>query len=339
MILYLTSDENIGLFDFLADETGALIKKYNGEFELKRFIIHDARNLNPFRYFIVDLEALNDEEDEIISAIIAFNSLFDSRLIILAEKAHRGLLERIITETNIYNIITATTIDKIKEEMRICISHQGMPGDLVLTNLNKDLDSELVAINTYSFIGENVKVVFIGAMGRTGTTTAAINMAAVLANMGAKVSYTEANNNNHLQAIHDHFFFNIPIENGSFYIDGVNYYFKGNIPMADFNFNIIDLGILTESNIKALDVADIIILCAGTKPYELTYLNTALSLLLENEYMLALPLGSNGEHANIKIDQDKLVYLKCSQGLFDGTINSDAFRKILGNYVYQNKSL
>ena len=32
MLLYLTSTENVGLFDFLTEELGKLVKKLSGEF-------------------------------------------------------------------------------------------------------------------------------------------------------------------------------------------------------------------------------------------------------------------------------------------------------------------
>lgn len=48
MFLYLTSTENVGLFDFLTDEEGMLVKKLSGKFSLNRFVVHDMRNLNHF---------------------------------------------------------------------------------------------------------------------------------------------------------------------------------------------------------------------------------------------------------------------------------------------------
>ena len=72
MLLYLTSRENMGLFDFLTEEIGMLVKKLSGEFSLNKFVIHDMRNLDHFSYIAIDLEAIKDTEDEIIEAIIAF---------------------------------------------------------------------------------------------------------------------------------------------------------------------------------------------------------------------------------------------------------------------------
>lgn len=340
MILYLTNEENIGLFDYISEEEpGTLFKKYCGEFELKKFIIHDSRNLNPFDYFIVDLEALNDSEDELISAIIAFASLFDSRLIVYAEKASRGLLERIIDETNIYNIITGTTIEIIKEQMKTCMSNQGMTRERVVSNLNKDLDSDYLIINPYSFVGESIRIMVFGSMNRVGTTTTALNLASFLASLGAKVSYTEANNSSHLKAIYDQFFFNNPIEIDSFSSEHVEYFFRGNIPSEGYNFNIIDLGTINESNIGALRVSDINLLCGSSMPYEKPFLKVAIDLIKENKFFLSLPLGSEIDYQDMKINKECTVYQKHTQNLFDGTTNQNIFKKVMGQFVFQNKSL
>ena len=46
MLLYLASNQNIGLFDFLVKERGMVVKKLSGEFLLKQFVINDMRNIS-----------------------------------------------------------------------------------------------------------------------------------------------------------------------------------------------------------------------------------------------------------------------------------------------------
>lgn len=89
MLLYLSSNENIEIFDFLSKEKGMVMKKLSGEFYLKKFVIHDMRNLSHYSYFDIDLKALKDTENEIIEAIIAFKTMYDSRIIIFAEGMDR----------------------------------------------------------------------------------------------------------------------------------------------------------------------------------------------------------------------------------------------------------
>lgn len=124
MLLYLTSNENVGLFDFLTDELGMLVKKLSGEFSLNRFVVHDMKNLNHFSYIAIDLEPIN-----------AFKTLYDSRIIIFAEKADLELLNIIIEETETYNIVTAKSIEKIKEEIKISVSPHGMNKQYLLRTM------------------------------------------------------------------------------------------------------------------------------------------------------------------------------------------------------------
>lgn len=124
MLLYLTSTENVGLFDFLTDELGMLVKKLSREFSLNRFVVHDMKNLNHFSYIAIDLEPIN-----------AFKILYDSRIIIFAEKADLELLNIIIEETETYNIVTAKSIEKIKEEIKISVSPHGMNKQYLLRTM------------------------------------------------------------------------------------------------------------------------------------------------------------------------------------------------------------
>jgi hypothetical protein len=334
MILYLSSEENIGLFDFLIEEN-FIIKKYNGTFDLKRFIVHDARNIDPYRYFVVDLEAIDNSDDEIIESIIAFYSLFNSRIIILAEKANRELVERIINETNTFNIITSNEIDKMLDEIRICISSRGMTKDMVINKLNKNADSQFVS--NYSFVGENVKITIAGSQNRVGTTTIALNIASYLASMGAKVSYTEANTNNHLRQIHSYYFKDVEIENNCFTVDNINYFLNGCLPEDNYNFNIIDVGAITENNIKLFIFGNVKVLCGGSKPYELPKLLKSFQLINNEDINIITP----GQDINniINIDKENLYNINYSCDLFNNCINTNVWRSVLSDYIVEAKTL
>lgn len=92
-----------------------------------------------------------------------------------------------------------------------------MNKEYLLKSMNISMDFDIETITQYSFAGENIKIIVAGAITRVGTTTTAMNMASYLSSIGAKVSYTEANRNNHLNSIHSYFFFNIPINDEYFH--------------------------------------------------------------------------------------------------------------------------
>lgn len=343
MLLYLTSNENLGLFDFLTEEKGMLVKKLSGEFSLNKFVVHDMRNLSHFSYIAIDLAAIKDGVDEIIEAITAFKTMYDSRIIIFAEKADSILLNRIIDETETYNIITAKSIEKIKEEIGISVSSQGMNKEYLMHAMNNSMDLDIDGFSKHSFIGENIKIVLAGAMHRVGTTTTAMNMACYLASIGAKVSYTEANDNNHLTKIHSYFFHNIPVIDDCFSYEGVDFFFNNNVPLGtNYNFNIIDIGVVTEKNSKVFNIGEVKILCSGIKPYETTETVNSLEFIdLDDEGLNVLL--SEGEVLDIKktlqINQDRIYSTKFSSNLFNNNINTRIWKLILSNYIVEHKTL
>ena len=116
MLLYLSSNENLGIFDFLSEEQGMIIKKLSGNFQLKQFVIHDMRSLNHYGFLAIDICCLRDNTEEIIEAIIAFQSMYTSRIIIYLQESmdYEGLIQRLI-EVGIYNIVFADSVDRLKE--------------------------------------------------------------------------------------------------------------------------------------------------------------------------------------------------------------------------------
>ncbi len=367
MLLYLSSNENLTLFDFLKEEEGMLIEKLSGEFYLKRFIVHDMRTFSHYRYMIIDLSIIKDPIDDIIEALKALKIMYDVRIILLAGKTSIDFLNKIIDEANIYNIIFKRMLSKIKKQANVCLSEKGMTKHYVKININLNYDenegvettfklssSNLLnkdkqiienkftenkyTENKFDINDENIKIIIAGSMPRVGTTTTAMNMANYLSSVGAKVSYTEGNKSNHLSSIHSYFFFNNPIANNYFTDNDVDYYFNGNIPAEGYNFNIIDIGVLNSQNLKLLEeLGDMKLLCGGTKPYEIEEIKKVLEFANDKDVKLILPEGSvlNIEQVNLPIKNEQIYYTQYSLNLFDGNINAKVFESIL--YKYTNK--
>jgi len=334
MILWITSPENLNLFDFLTEEKQIPIKKYSGEFIIKNLIINDIKNLDVYSHIAIDLSAIKDSDEEMIEAIKAFKMMYSSSLIFYAEDENKrnSLLNRIINEAECYNIVTSNDIKKIQKEIELCVE-QRMSKEEALKNINKDIE---INIPQYTF-EENIKIIVAGAMPRIGTTTTAMNMACYLAGIGAKVSYTEANSNAHLLQIHSAFFPNIPIKDECFFQNKVNYFFDGNIPMEGYNFNIIDLGPLSKNNVKILNMADVKILCGGNKPWEVKTLNNSLGVIEEVDINILVPEIKHSIKKLININNPyKILCVKPSFNLFDRNTNCDVWQKILKQYIKQN---
>lgn len=328
MLLYLASNENIGIFDFLQIKKNMIIKKISGEFYLKKFVIHDMKSLDHYSYVVVDLESLKDSQDDIIEAIIAFRKIYNPKLIILAKNIENILLSRIVNEAEVYNVILSTDVERIHEEMKMCLDQEERFRDQIIKYV-KRLNLK------YTFTQNNIKVFVSGVKSKFCTTKTAINLATFLADIGAKVSYTEANGSGYLSRIVSYYDF----KDSSY--KGVEYYYNGNIPL-DCNFNIIDIGLLKEKKLKAVassNVADVKILCGSAKQSEANEMVKLLKLS-EDDLNIILSFTSEREKNNIKKllknHKNNVYFSEETIELFD-TQNSNIFKQILNQFIVEDK--
>lgn len=332
MLLYLSSNQNVGIFDFLTKEKGILIKKLTGEFYLKKFVIHDMRSLSHYSYVAIDLKALKDKENEFIEALVAFKTMYDSRIIIFAEgvQIDDNLIQKLL-EVKIYNIITATSVSEIKDQVLRCVSEQGM------TIEEYRSVEQLNSVSRYIFKHKNIKIAVAGVQNRVGTTTTAFNLTNYLHDIGAKVSCTEANNNGHLKDIADHYEFIQEIDK-CVKFKGIEYYMDKQFP-NDYNFNIFDLGILNFSSLSIFKACDIRILCTGSKPYELPCLNKALKLIGDEKINTIFSFSTEAGRVNLRKltenENNKVYFSQYSPSIFDGKVNEKMFKDILIDYIIE----
>ena len=334
-MLYLCSNQNINLFYFLESSDYEIpIKKMSGMFSLKQFVIHDVRNLKQFRYFIIDLKALKDTEDEIIEAISAFESMYSSRVIIFAEglEGKSPLLSRLV-EMKIYNIITFLEYESIKQEMIECISPEGKDLKSVLKNkycLHDEADSMGL-----TFLCKDIKIAVVGVERRTGTTTIAFNLTNFLYQAGADASYVEANTHGHLSTLPS-FFKNMIVHESCIEYKEVKYYFNGYFPEEN-NFTVIDFGSLAECNISVLKQCDLILLCGTAMPYEIEGIKRGLESLDKGNTQLVLlhaPSNLQGIIENMLSPCEVPVHFyEYSPTMLDESVNASLFKLLIKEYL------
>lgn len=342
MIVYLTSENNLGLFDFLVEEKQMYIKKISGTipFSLELFIKSDMRNLGGFRYLILDLSIIEEKNNNLIENLISLKTLFDIRVILFAENIEGETLNGILEEAKIANIITSNRIEKIKKEMEICISPNGMDKNYLLKNFNINYNFKIDNQIKYTFPKANTKITIAGVMNRIGTTTTAINIATYLSSLGAKVSYTEGGNSNHLALIHSYYLLNNPVKNNYFTYGGVDYFFRRQVPNSFYDFHIIDIGGINIKNIKIFNLGDIKILCGGVKPNEIEEYKLLLdNIEIEGQYDFLVPKGDiidiNNELPGNKLRS--LYKTEYTSSYFDGTTNSKIYREIFTDFTIENQ--
>jgi hypothetical protein len=337
MLLFLTTNKNIGLFDFLMEDQGMLVKKLCSEFYLKKFVIHDMRSLNHYAYVAIDIGSLKDTDDEIIEAVIAFKAMYSVRLIFFAEGIANSLLAKLFKE-DIYNIITATTIEAIREEILICVSAEGMTYKQV-KNIYP-VEQEMFGLQSkYSFLCKDIQIAVAGASPKAGTTTTAFNIANYLISIGASACYVESNGNNHLRTL-TMFHNDICTNENSIEYKGIKYYFKGNQPPT-CNFIIYDCGELKTYKSENYLSAHIKILCGTGKPYELGNLMNMAKLLTDEmfHFVLSFVPEINKEILAAYLKHNKIHYAGYSPDLFNGEPNKHIWRKILNDYIVEYKTL
>lgn len=344
MLLYLSSNQNSGLFDFLVNEHGIPVKKLSGEFCLNKFVIRDMRNFNHYSFIVIDLRSLKDSENEIIDSIIAFMAMYDSRVIILAEGRSQDdeLLMKLYNE-GVHNIITAQTAEGLKEEILECISVDGMSHKRVLQLENipsEELGSgacgTLIPQKGY-FNCNGIKIAVAGVSGKVGTTTNGLNLSHYLADLGAKVSYLEVNKNGHINILSS-FYKDIARNENFMEYKGVKYFStKSRYNFSDFNFNILDIGELAPEYLEIFRKCDIRILCATAKPYELPALTKTLELIKNVQINCLFSFASERNRKDareiVKGDNVMVYFARYSPDLFDDNANKAIWSNMLSEYA------
>ncbi|GKX31364.1 hypothetical protein SH1V18_38440 [Vallitalea longa] len=335
MILYLSSNENKDILDYIIEDKKLVVKKLIGEFDINKFVLHDMRNLSLCTQIVIDLRAVTDKEEELINALIAFKTIYDARVIILAEclKCGNELLKRLI-DVGVYNIIISEDIENIHKEIEKCIMGEGMTYQDCLKLITKPIDIQDKVISNLK--RENVKIAVAGVMHRIGTTTTAINLANYLASIGAKVCYVENNKSGHLKML-SKFYKELINKNNYLEYKGVKYYENNQNIESDNDFIIYDMGEITYKNTVAFSNDTVNILCAGIKPYELKMLYKISKLILDIDVQIVLSFVSNRD----KNKTEKLLselnnryyYVKNSTDLFSCNCNEEVFNQLLREYI------
>ncbi len=337
MLLYISSNENINVFDFLADERGSVIKKLSGQFSLKQFVINDMRSFNHYEYFAIDVKALKDTEDEIIEAILAFKSMFSSRVIFYLEdiKSYRRLISALI-EMGIYNIVFDDELESMKDEILKSISSIGILKKEVQVKFKQAFDIYDVSLEEYSFPIKDVKIAVTGAFSRVGTTTMAINLCSYLGELGAKVCYVEANNHQDINVFaQDNR--DMVIEEKVICYKGVKYLPLNSESDESFDFIIYDMGVLDMRIKYAMsNKCDKSILCTTGKPYEQDKLKKSMEILNRATYKIVMSLVSKSNQVKLKNQYENISFTEYTPNPFDSEANNNLWEEIMSEYIIKS---
>lgn len=346
MILYLTSNQNIGLLDFLQHENGQPMKRLAGEFHLYRFVTRDMRSFAHITRLVVDLSAVRDTEKEIIDALSAFRTMYDARVIIMADGRRPGdvFLSSLFDE-GIRNFITADSIEGMRLEILDCLSDEGMCYEDALryriqavSENEPESESGPLLSGSYRFNCNGLKVMVAGSTTKTGTTTVALNLAHFLRNLGAKTAYLEANDNGHIQTLPIMHKGINEVNGGGYEHKGARYYpARQKYRFGDYQFNIIDIGELKPELMEVYRQADCRVLCTPGKPYALQSMLAALKLMADcDAYVLIHSTleSTREEFRRIASNPNRKVFFPgYSPDLFDGNANASIWSQMMSEYM------
>lgn len=340
MLLYISSNESIGIFDFLSAKSCMVIKKLTGAFKLKQFVIYDMRSLNHYAYFAIDLKALRDTEDEIIEAVIAFKKMFSSRVIFYIENIESNveLIKRLV-EQGVYNIISADIVENLKEEIQKAISDSGISKMDIQLKLNRIDGINNSYIPKYTFNNKNISIAITGAAHKVGTTTTAMNLCNYLSSIGASVCYVEANNNDHIKKLPS-VYTDMTVKDGCIIYHDVKYLSLNSYIDEEYHFIIYDMGVIDGKNINVIkNKCDVAILCATTKSYEIDAYDKAIDLLDNTRVNTIFSFVQETAKSKLQKKYGEVFFTKYSTNLFDNEKNVDIWEVILDKYLTKNTIL
>lgn len=256
--------------------------------------------------------------------------MYTARITVICEgiSPQSELFKRLLA-VGVGNIVVSNDISEIQKEIKECLSNKGMT-----RYTSKERTNVVTGKENYRFSCENILIVVLSSQNRMGATTAAIGMAAWLNSVGATACYVEANKGRHLAMIAK--VYEMQEDNGHYSLDGVDYY-TDLVMQKKYNFIICDASKDYQSYTEQIAEADILLLCCGTKPYELPQTQRLFADFTDTPaYILCafvdLPLRDTYA-AYLQSGCRKVLFMEYQPELFDGKVNEKLFKSVIKEYI------
>lgn len=335
MLLYLSSNGKSELTDFLEGQE-LIIKKLIGRFSLKQFVAKDLRNYTGCKFFLLDVSCIEEQLDDFIITLQSCQMMFDARIIpVLSDMENTDRYIDRMVDIGVTDIVTADSIDGIKDELAECLSEGGMQRYKRSSGSFKKEPTIGEApmpkdIVKYRWNSRNVKIAIAGTQRRSGVTVTAFNLATWLIARGASACYVEANINRHLNWIIN--VYDAEKDGEAYPVGGIDCYFTNEID-KDYNFIIYDCGVVKEP-ITIFREGDIRLLCGSILPHEAKeYLQVLNACKDMNTYKIGLcvprPLL---EFCRESLNEDILI-ADASHDLFENNINEHIYMPMVERFI------
>lgn len=304
--IYISKEPQAIIEEYCKEQSINLVMRFINEYNLKKFLETELRNLNGVDYLIIDLQAIinSTSENEIVNSIELIRRMYNVRVIIIAEGYKEGnvLLGRIFN-LGIYNIVTARNDVMFADEIEKVFSAEGMTfGNAMKYKIN---DNMLVINKTTKVVKENIKrakqTITVGIAGtekHIGATTVAINIVKYLSELtNVTACYIENNNHNSIYSLVEdesiQTVYNEVLKKITY--KGIDLYERpenlADILKFEYEFYVFDFGNFTEmtkEEVSSFLTRDLKIIVSGNKAWEINKLIETFMIIGEdrNSYLM-----------------------------------------------------
>lgn len=129
MLSYIASNSTVNLIINICKENNiTILNQEVEEIDFLKYIKQTKVNFNLIKYLIIDLSQLKNTEDEVINSIKYFKEMYINTRIIVIAKGYdnQNVILTNLYQNRIYNIINALDELQIKEEIKKCLSQNGL---------------------------------------------------------------------------------------------------------------------------------------------------------------------------------------------------------------------
>ena len=355
MILAITN-ENEKLISEVCKEYGEeQVQVFTGVKNLNRFAVQELRNLNNFKYAIIDINTTNEKEDEIVKTVVTIKSIYNIRIIILALGYKEGntLLSRLFNE-GIYNFVVAKDYETQKEELKASLSGDGKQYKDAIRFRNKVLEtdkkSKVIIKKEYKKIKQFVNIAVAGTESRIGTTTQALLICAFFNSLNMNACYISNSGNDETSIIQRLVSDKDKQNDDMLNYEGIDMYKKSSNMRAikfGYDFYIYDYGVLTENNVNDFVTKDTKIIVTGSKLWEFKHLFNAINMLeeLSDKYFLVNFTAEEKQKETIKYRfpkenkyTDSIFFPEYTPNPFVDNVNLEIYHKIFKDYIAEKSS-
>lgn len=279
MVFYVTSHNYNEVIHRAVTELDIICagNECSNEMYLLKYIKENLNRLGALDYLIIDLNALQDTDDEILQALDMVRILnCETRIIIIAASRVPGdaLLTKCV-EMGIYDVIVSNVFAEIFDELKISLTVGKKYGDaLRLKKSDTANGAPTVEKKEFKRTVNKILVGITGVQPRIGCSHLAITTANHLRSKGYMVALVEYGPRGIWESIREAYGESL-MEERYFSLNGVDYYgdtseseLQSMLAVKFYNFIVVDFGLYESTDQFLYNKCDIRMLVTGAKPWE-----------------------------------------------------------------------